>query len=292
MAEQTKKRKASFRFTEEQEKQIIIEYQQGSSMRTLGTKYSCSPSTIKNILTRHDIQSRTLSEARRNYLNYTINEDIFENIDTPDKAYWLGVFYSDGYISKANDYTNYFGISVQASDIAWLEKLKQFLNYSGEIKHYLTGEGSFKPGAEYVRLLIGNNKIVADLEKWGVVEHKTKVINKLPDIQYLDDFIRGYNDGDGSLAKRLPHFAISGNKDFLESIAKYFNLPYKLYEDKTIYSLQYNKNCSEYLEKRLYKNATSYLDRKYEIATRSFNSPIILEDIIANPEYQGKSLEL
>lgn len=289
MVEQKKKRSASFRFTEEQEKQIVIEYQQGNSMRALGTKYSCSPSTIKNILTRHGTQGRTLSEARRNYLNYTLNENIFEYIDSPEKAYWLGVFYSDGYISKANEYTNYFGISVQASDINWLEKLKKFLNYNGEIKHYFTGDSSFKPNAEYVRLLIGNNKVVSDLEKWGVVEHKTKIINRLPDIQYLDDFIRGYIDGDGSLAKRLPHFAISGNKEFLESIANYFGLPYHLYEDKTIYSLQYNKSCSEYLEKRLYQNAVAYLDRKHEIASRSFNSPIILENIIANPEYQGKS---
>lgn len=186
--------------------------------------------------------------------------------------------YSDGFISKVK-YTNKFGISVAERDKKWLEKFKDFLQYSGNISTYKTTETAFVAGLPYVRLLIGNNKIVNDLERLGVVEHKTKKLCQLPDIPYLDDFIRGYIDGDGALTKRLPRIIISGNKSFLEDIAKYFNLPYHLYQDKSIYSLQYNKNCSEYLEKRLYKNANYYLDRKYEIAQRSFNSPLTLEDV-------------
>ena len=281
MVEQTK-RFSYCKFTIGEEKAIIDYYQDGNSMAQTGRKFKCDPTTVKNILKAYNVQSRNLSEARRNYLNYTINESIFETIDSPDKAYWLGVMYSDGFISK-RDYTNHFGISVSIRDKEWLEKFKTFLGYSGEIKQYEVKQG-YKPGTLYVRLLIGNNKIVSDLEKWGVVEHKTKLITKLPEIDFLDDFIRGYNDGDGSLAKRLPHIAISGNKEFLEDIAKYFGLPYNLYQDKSIYSLQYNASCSRYLEKRLYKNANYYLQRKYEIAQRSFNSPLTLEDVKENLE--------
>lgn len=149
--------------------------------------------------------------------------------------------YSDGYITK-KEYTNAFGISVSEKDEEWLQKFKEFLQYNGEIKHYEVSSSGYLPGSPYVRLLIGNNKIVEDLEKLGVVEHKTKKINKLPNIEYLDDFIRGYIDGDGSLAKRLPNLAICGNKEFLLDIAKYFRLPYNIYEDKSIYDLRYNKN--------------------------------------------------
>lgn len=53
---------------------------------------------------------------------------------------------------------------------------------------------------------------------------------------------------------------------------------------KTIYSLAYNVKESEYLEKRLYKNAPVYLKRKFEIAKRSFNSPLTLEDVRKNSE--------
>lgn len=276
------KRFAYCKFTIKQEEEIIKQYKdEGKSMAALGREWHCDPSTIKNILNAYGEKGRTLSEARRNYLKYTLNENIFETIDTPDKAYWLGVMYSDGYISLKK-YTNSFGISVAEKDINWLEKFKNFLGYNGEIKKYTTGIGSYVEDIEYVRLIIGNNKIVEDLKKLGVVEHKTKIISKIPEIPYKDDFIRGYIDGDGSLAKRLPHLTISGNKEFLIDIANYFNLPYYLYKDKSIYSLQYNKNCSEYLEKRLYKNASYYLDRKYEIAQRSFNSPLTLEDVKEN----------
>lgn len=281
-----KKRFSYCKFTIAQEKQIISEYQNGNSMAALGKKYNCDPSTIKNILKAYNIHSRTLSQARRNFLNYNIQEDIFTNIDNSEKAYWLGVMYSDGYITTTGYYTKAFGLSVNSKDINWLNKFKKFLNYNGEIHNYKTGSTSYKPKSPYSRLLIGNEKIVNDLKKWGVIEHKTKLIKELPsiDLKYMDDFIRGYIDGDGSLMQRLPHITICGNFKFLLTIAQYFGLPYKIYPDKSIYSLQYNANCSKYLEKRLYKNAMVYLDRKYEIAKRSFDSPITLEDVMKNSE--------
>lgn len=282
----SEKRKPSCKFTIEQEKIIISKYKEGESLAKVGKEFSCSPTTIKNILKEYDIPTRNLSEARRNYLNYTIKENIFENIDTPDKAYWLGVMYSDGYICKAKQYTNSFGLTVSEKDLEWVEKFKEFLGYNGEIKIYDNSTGFLKGEqiSKSARLLIGNNKIVADLEKLGVVEHKTKIISCLPDINFLDDFIRGYIDGDGSLLKRLPCFQICGNKLFLESIANYFKLPYHLTPDKSIYNLRYNTKESCYLEKRLYKNANYYLKRKYDIASRSFNSPLTLEDVMEKSE--------
>lgn len=285
------KRFSYCKFTIEEEKQIINEYQYGNSMAQIGKKWSCDPSTVKNILKAYNINSRTLSEARRNYLNYTINEEAFKNITTPEQAYWLGAMYSDGYIAT-NKYTNQFGISVAKKDEEWLLKFKSFLNYNGNINTYKTTGTAYKSEVEYVRLLIGNNKIVKDLERWGVVEHKSKLLSTIPSINFIDDFIRGYIDGDGSLRKDYPCFQISGTQSFLQSIAKYLEVDYRLYPDKTIYTLRYNTKQSEYLEKRLYSQATIYLQRKYNIAKRSFKSPLTLEDVrIKNSEYQGNPLE-
>ena len=285
------KRFSYCKFTISEEKQIIEEYKQGNSMAVLGRKWNCDPSTIKNILKAYGESSRTLSEARRQYLGYTINENSFNEIITPEQSYWLGVMYSDGYITHAQ-YTNKFGISVAKKDKEWLEKFKSFLNYNGDIKTYQVSDSGYKPGAEYVRLLIGNNKIVQDLEHWGVIEHKSKLLCNLPDIPFLDDFVRGYIDGDGSLRKDYPCFQISGTKFFLKDMANYLDIDYRLYPDKEIYTLRYNTKESEYLEKRLYKNAKVYLQRKYNIALRSFDSPLTLEDVrLKNSEYQGKPLE-
>lgn len=283
------KRFSYCKFTIEEEKKIIEEYKQGSSLAAVGKKYQCDPSTVKNILKAYGESTRNYSEARRNALGYKINENCF-SVDTPDSAYWLGVMYSDGYITKANQYTNFFGLTISEKDAEWLEKFKQFLGYSGNINHF-SSDTSYKKGTKVARLLIGNNKIVSDLEKRGVLEHKTFKLEKIPDTNFKDDFIRGYIDGDGSLVKRTPRLIICGTKDFLMSIADYFQLSYRIYEDKSIYSLQYRAEETTYLEKRLYKNAHYYLERKYEIAKRSFNSPITLEDVMKNSEYQGKPLE-
>ena len=284
------KRNNQCKFTITQEKEIISKYKEGKSTIGLGKEYKCDPSTIRNILKIHNIKLRNLSKARRNYLKYSIDEDCFKDCNNPDSAYWLGVMYSDGFITKAGQYTNCFGLTISEKDSEWLENFKKFLKYNGTVKHYITNT-TYKKGTKIAKLVVGNNKIVSDLKKWGVIEHKTFLLKKMPEIQYKDDFIRGYIDGDGSLAKRLPHITISGTKDFLTDIADYFKLNCKLYEDKSIFSLQYNKLESEYLEKRLYQNARYFLERKYKIASRSFNSPITLEDVMKNSEYQGKPLE-
>ena len=278
------------KFTIAEEQEIITSYEQGNSLAKVGKEFGCDPSTVKNILKAYNVSTRNLSQARRNYLNYTINENCFVNLNNPDSAYWLGVMYSDGFISKSNQYTNYFGITVHEKDSEWLDRFKEFLGYNGEIKHYIA-KTTYKEDTPIAKLLIGNNKIVVDLENLGVIEHKSLKLNKLPQTEYLDDFIRGYIDGDGSLLKRGAHITISGTKEFLQNLADYFQIPYSLYPDKSIYSLQYNAKESHYLEKRLYKDAHYYLKRKYDIASRSFNSPITFEDVMKNSEYQGKPLE-
>lgn len=283
------KRYSYCKFTIKEEQEIIKRYNEGKSLAVVGREFNCDPTTVKNILKAYNMPTRNLSQARRNYLNYNINEKCFQKIDNADTAYWLGVMYSDGFITKTGPYTNYFGLTISQKDVEWLEKFKEFLEYNGQIKYY-TADTCFKKNTKIAKLVIGNNKIVSDLEKLGVVEHKTFKLNELPQIDFLDDFIRGYIDGDGSLAKRVAHITISGSKNFLLSIAEYFKIPYFLYQDKTIYSLQYGAKASHYLEKRLYKNARYYLKRKYDIASRSFNSPITLEDVMKNSEYQGKSL--
>lgn len=105
------KRYSYCKFTIEEEKIIIQDYQEGLSLAAVGRKWHCDPSTVKNILKAYNVSTRNYSEARRQFLHYTLNEDIFDKIDIPEKAYWLGVMYSDGYISKTK-YTNKFGISV------------------------------------------------------------------------------------------------------------------------------------------------------------------------------------
>lgn len=278
------KRKPNCKFSIETEKEIVEKYNDGTSSNELGKIYGCDPSTILNILKAYKTERRSLSQARRNACDYKLNENVFQHIDSPDAAYWLGVMYTDGYISKSNQYTNYFGLTVSSVDIEWLEKFKDFLETNISIKTYIQKSG-YAPGAQYSRILIGNNKIVEDLERAGVVEHKTRLINAMPNIQFKDDFIRGVIDGDGSLRKDRPSIRIYGNKPFLQDIADYLRLPYSIIPDKSIFVLEIKtRKANSYLEKRLYCNSKYYLLRKYNLAKRSFTSPYTLEDVLANPE--------
>lgn len=279
------KRNQQCKFTIAEEKEIITKYQNGKSFGKLGIEYHCDPTTISNILKAYEVPARTLSEARRNACDYSINEKVFEKIDTPASAYWLGVMYSDGYISKTNQYTNYFGLTVANCDIEWLYSFQRFLETTSKIKTYTQGQSGYSPGTLYSRLLIGNNKIVEDLEKWGVVEHKTFLTQSIPNIQYKDDFIRGVVDGDGSLRSDCASIRIYGNYNFLKDIGEYLGYNYRLTPDKAIFCLSFSEyGASRNLENRLYNGAEYYLQRKYNLAKRSFTSPSTLESVAENPE--------
>ena len=60
---------------------------------------------------------------------YNCNYDYFKNIDTEEKAYWLGFIYADGYIT-INEKTNsgYVGIELQASDVNHLKKFNKSIS--------------------------------------------------------------------------------------------------------------------------------------------------------------------
>lgn len=273
------KRNKNCKFTIEQEKQIVQEYVSGDSAQKIADKWNYNANSVLKIVKFYGGKTRTWSEARNNYLRRELDETAFEVIDTPEKAYWIGVFYSDGFISKTNPYTNFLGLSVKSSDIGWLEKLQRFLGSNTPIHTYIQTIG-YKPGTKYSRFQVGSNKLVADLERLGVVAHKTKKIDRLPKIDFLDDFCRGYIDGDGSLRAAFPNLRVCGNRPFLEEMGEYLGVKYHIKPDRSIFDLCYNTKESAYLEKRLYKNATVFLDRKYELAKRSFNSPITLEDVM------------
>ena len=113
------------KFTKEQEKEITLRYINGEKSTDLSKEFNCAYATILNIVKRNGGQSKSNSEA---HTIYHCNDNYFSIIDSEDKAYFLGLLYSDGCI---HDSQSRFLISLQEEDKYILELFKEKIKYTG-----------------------------------------------------------------------------------------------------------------------------------------------------------------
>lgn len=252
-------------WTDEQVAYIIDKYlNKNYTLKQLGREFGCSYGTIRNLLNKHDIDSRG------NKQGYPRDEFVFMNIDTPAKAYWLGFLYADGCV-----HTNKNEVSINITDREHVEKFKSFL---GAKNHRITEskDSRWENAKTLYQLSIKDKQIHKDLIKWGCVPQKTLTIDKIPNIprDFISHFIRGYFDGDGSLhyLQNTDNFRISftsGSKKFLEDIQKELNITHLSLghsEDTNTYQLQISgRKQVEKILNYLYQDSTEdiRLDRKY-----------------------------
>lgn len=212
---------------------------------------------------------RKLGRSIKPQKKHIYNEQIFQNIDSEEKAYWLGFLFADGHIRLPNKKKQYIlKVSLSAKDQNHLEKLAKFLGTNLKINHHV------HKGKNYVDLYINNISIVMDLVALGCIPRKSLIL-KFPAIQnYVRDFIRGYMDGDGwvSIEKsnRL-RIGFLGTLDVLSNILKNISentgLPkVSIKKRGNIHMLmigynEYNQSIFNYL----YSGSTIFLERKKEI---------------------------
>lgn len=250
-----------------QDREIIEAYLSGLSAYKIAALYNCSPHQVYYILERNDIPRRS---NKINSRRYKLNEHYFDDIDTEEKAYWLGFMAADGYVAEKPS-EHFVGISVSDKDRQHLEKFKIALEADYPIKEYVVKQG-FKPGVRYVRLCIRNEHLYNQLLKHGIVPHKTtelKFPTTIPE-QLIRHFVRGYFDGNGSFAKSKGKdytFKFNGTYDFLQGLLKVLNSNTKILKD-TRANNYYVCFGGHYQVLRigdwLYNESTIYLERKYE----------------------------
>ncbi|MFX1377162.1 MAG: LAGLIDADG family homing endonuclease [Promethearchaeota archaeon] len=153
-----------------------------------------------------------------------IKLDYFEKINTKSKAYWLGFFYADGYISNIRN-NKIFGIKVGIKDEKIVDKFINEIGINPIYKKVVDGQTK-------ARIQITCDKIASDLEKHGVIKKKSNLL-ELPIFDnrelYLS-FLLGYFDGDGTTGTTK---ITSGSKKFLVQIKNYFNIKYKIRGENT-----------------------------------------------------------
>lgn len=252
-------------------------YIEKNNLEEISNLANCSRDTIERQFKKFGYkQDNRIRYSSKNMKKYKIeNENMFEKIDTQEKAYWLGFIVADGSVQKMKCNSYRLSILLAYVDKNHLTKFKNFLKTEQPIKDNYTTLNNRKYLNSCLR--INSTKICNDLINCNVYPNKsTREIfpkNILPQ-ELIRHFIRGYFDGDGcfSYSKSRNNNIIGsinfvGSKDILDNIFYYISqissTTATVRENGKIYTLTISKDLDSIMN-YLYDDATIYLDRKYE----------------------------
>jgi predicted transcriptional regulator len=293
--------KKSVIHSQETEQQVIKLYKQGNNIQIIRqiTKVSCPE--ISYILQKNNIKIN-LSNKK-----YTLNESIFECIDTEEKAYWLGFMYADGtiYSHGKNNLTKRISLTLQKGDIEHLNNFKSFLGYSGDIIEYEAKTSVSSVMRPYCKISLCSVKMYNDLNSNGCVNKKTLILEfpseKIVPGYLQKHFIRGIFDGDGCIridesATPSIQFLICGTYNICSTIRDVFvknniNMRANVHEHSVskltkhpLYELKIKGNkVAMQIFDWLYEDSTIFMKRKHDIY-------ISHKKMITNCRLEGKPL--
>jgi len=209
-----------------------------------------------------------------------INDDYFEKIDTPLKAYFLGFIFADGWIVNKENSGNYeFGMTLSSNDKYLLELLNNELGGKNIIYHHnpqevLVCKKQIAHSGHCDTLRVYSKKIVCDLMRHGIEINKSlKGTIPIVDDSLFFDFLRGYIDGDGCyyVDNNQTYMHITcGNRlplEYIQNKLSQFNIKTKIYtENDRKYRLMCTsfKEMNKLINSLYYKNDLFCLERKYE----------------------------
>ncbi len=220
---------------------------------------------------------------RKGIRKHFFNEDYFENIDTEEKAYWLGFIAADGSVVKSSEYNSYrLYINLSHVDKNHLEKFRNAIGANDIVlQEYTSTIGFCNPnGTTTSRIVLNSLKLCEDLAKYHIHQRKSYDI-EMPNIDndLIPHYLRGLFDGDGSYYYRYDAknnryryvFEVVGASEvFLKQIQEYLlsvNIKTNIYYRKETNSIRLMSGSKQEILKLinlLYSDANIYLDRKYK----------------------------
>lgn len=141
-------------------------YIQCKSLSQTAKKFDVKVPTLRNRLLQNNIDTTLDKEAQSlRMVKYPIDRDYFEKIDTRDKAYILGLLFSDGYVSSSRKQ-----VRLRLTDIDLLEEVREALNYTKPLNVCKKDKIHHKQSKE---LIICNKKIYEDILDLGITANKS-----------------------------------------------------------------------------------------------------------------------
>lgn len=277
------------KLTEEDVSSIVNLYYQMKSFREISEELQVSKRSIPRILVELGINTNLKNR-------YTLNDDYFDKIDEPEKAYWLGFIYADGYVGGED--TNSIVITLSEVDKNHLEKFKNTISYTGEIRN--AGKGGFENSKNRYSINFSSKKMASDLRGLGLYPGKSTTMESMPELpkSLIRHFIRGYFDGDGSVYQQRNHstyknkeyvyqkiiVSMIGTRLFLEDIKSYmsFSSDFKSSRTKEVeYIRFYGVSEMKKIYRFFYKDSSVYLERKFNKFT-GLLGPLVSQDALNN----------
>lgn len=254
---------------------VVEMYYNGYTTDQIAQKYNCVHEVVCKILHRCGVQMRPASDRVR---KYSFNEHYFDDIDTPNKAYILGLLYADGCNHAKN---NGITLKLQERDKEVLEKINIELQNEKPLFFINLNMHNDKWQNAY-EISLFSKHFANTLANKGVVPNKSFKLT-FPtwlNVEFYSHFIRGYIDGDGCISKDVHRAGvyITGTKSFCESLANIFenmlgitsyhiNIPCMAKENNTntrVIQINAFDDAKKLLD-WVYADANLYLQRKYDI---------------------------
>lgn len=239
--------------------------------------------TARHLRIRRKTVTRVLNEEgvmRYGQRKDDFNQRFFDSIDTPEKAYVLGLLWADGHNAVE---THAVSLELAVQDEAILLQIRDLVGSTRPLRYRASRRVvSQRTGKVYhsrpLRVLNLYSKHMCQiLLSLGMQQRKTSVL-RLPLISpsLMNHFMRGLFDGDGgtvivrSHRKRPPIFTVFTAKnealatEVCHEIRCYTGVQMKIYPDGNAFAVKSYALIDQYVVWGwLYKDSTIHLARKY-----------------------------
>jgi len=178
-------------FTIDQARELRRRYEAGETTVSLAKEHGVSGSCVSSWIKRVGGTIRSNSESKR---KYHFDESYWDNIDSQDKAYWLGFLMADGYVTRGRN----IQCTLSGRDTEHLSLLLASMKATYSVSEYI------RDG--YPKAAICLTSIPAASRLIGMGWNEFKLNGSLKILEFIPDglmrhFIRGFFDGDGSIGK-------------------------------------------------------------------------------------------
>lgn len=240
--------------------QVLEMYQRGESQLTIEKTLGLTRKTIRTYLKARGVDYRDKSDQQHIRCGTRLDHNSFDQLNA-QSLYWIGLLHADGHICKDREYS--VCLDLHPDDKDHLEKYRKFLGSSREVVS----------GHNTVRMRINSKRIHERLIQLGFSHDKSYTAKPHDLLKDSRDFWRGCIDGDGGVYNYsyTKQITLCGTLetifDFILFCSKHAGIKEKYpskASGKVLYQVHYYGEDAQKIGDLLYKDATVYLDKKYQ----------------------------